>query len=170
MKCKKVKNMLPLFIGSDLSSRKMSLIRTHVERCSSCRMEYESYVKSRGVLNGWLQEKDMDWNETEWQNSVRRAVLPSARGRVSFAPWPFRNIWAYALMAAVAFVFSLFFILPVFRGNRAGMKFDYAALESSYSFGSFEKGKQDIVTMTIVSGETGTKIVWFFDKNFQLEE
>jgi hypothetical protein len=67
-------------------------------------------------------------------------------------------------MALVAFILSLVLIFPVFRGSQEGME------SSPYSFSSIEKGRQDIVTMTIVSKETGTKIVWFFDKNFQLEE
>lgn len=170
MKCKKVKNMLPLFIGSDLSSRKMALIKAHMEGCGVCLRDYERYAKSREVLTGWMKENEVDWNESDWINSVGRVVRLSTRNRESFAPWPFRNIWAYALMMAVASILSLFLILPVFRGSRAGMEFDYAALESSSSFDSFGKGRQEKITMTIVSRETGTKIVWFFDRNFQLEE
>jgi hypothetical protein len=30
--------------------------------------------------------------------------------------------------------------------------------------------KQEVVSMTMVSKETGLKIVWFFNKNFNLEE
>jgi hypothetical protein len=30
--------------------------------------------------------------------------------------------------------------------------------------------KQEVISMTIVSKETGLKIVWFFNKNFNLEE
>ena len=175
MKCKKVRKMLPLFIGSELSSGKMSVVREHMKKCSSCRKEYERYVKSREVLTGWLQEVEMDWNESEWHDYVKHAVRPPRRAPTVFAPWPYKNIWAYAFMVVTAFVLTLFLILPIFRGSKSEEEFTLesfnAALESpSYSVGSFEKEPQDIVTMTIVSRETGTKIIWFFDKNFNLEE
>lgn len=171
MRCKKAKNMLPLFIGSDLSSRKMSLIRSHLEKCSRCRTEYESYVKSKEVLTGWMEENRTVWDEPEWRNSVNRAVSASLRDQKAFAPWPFRNAWAYALMAATAFILTLFLVLPVFRNSQADMESDYAVSGSSaYSLGSFGQRKQDVITMTLVSRETGTKIVWFLDRNFQLEE
>jgi hypothetical protein len=32
-----------------------------------------------------------------------------------------------------------------------------------------EESKQEVVSMTIVSQETGLKIVWFLNKNFELE-
>jgi len=164
MNCKKVKKKLPLFIGSDLSPEWMLKLSDHLESCSRCRREYEKYVKSREVLTEWLQEVGPVWNEFEWINTVKKAVRPEIRNRAVFAPWPFKKIWAYAFMALAAFVLSLVFIFPVLRRSKEGMEF------SPYFFGSFEKGKQDIVTMTIVSKETGTKIVWFFDKNFQMEE
>ncbi|MBN2244748.1 MAG: zf-HC2 domain-containing protein, partial [Candidatus Aminicenantes bacterium] len=104
MKCKRIRKMLPLFIGSDLSSRKMSLIRSHLERCRSCRMEYERYVKSKEVLTGWMQEKEAEWNECEWRDSISRSVPPSHRDRTALAPWPFKKIWAYAFMVLAAFV------------------------------------------------------------------
>lgn len=164
MKCKRVKKKLPLFIGSDLSSRWMLKVGDHLKRCSRCRSEYERYVKSQKVLTGWLQEFDTEWNDSEWRDSISRSARPSLRDRRAIAPWPFKNIWAYAFMALAAFILSLVLIFPVFRGSKEVMEL------SPYSFSSFERGKQDIVTMTIVSKETGTKIVWFFDKNFQLEE
>lgn len=164
MKCKRVKKKLPLFIGSDLSPRWMLKLGGHLERCSCCRREYERYVKSKEVLTGWMQENGAEWNESEWINIVKQAARPDIRDRALFTPWPFKNIWAYVFMALAALVLSLVLIFPVFRGSKEGLEF------SPYSINSFEKGKQDVVTMTIVSKETGTKIVWFFDKNFQLEE
>jgi hypothetical protein len=32
-----------------------------------------------------------------------------------------------------------------------------------------QESQQEIITMTLVSHETGLKIVWFFNKNFNLE-
>ena len=156
--------MLPLFIGSDLSSKNMSLIREHMEGCKRCRLELDSYIKSRELMLDWINRAEAEWNESQWIKSVEKVVRPAHWDRTTLAPWPFKKIWAYAFMVLAAFVFSMMLILPVFRESEGGME------STPYSISSYEKGKQDVITMTIVSKETGTKIVWFFDKNFQLEE
>jgi membrane carboxypeptidase/penicillin-binding protein PbpC len=73
MKCKKVKRLLPLYAGNDLSLRMASVVKSHLSGCPECRREYKVYIQSLQEIKGWLKSERIDWDEAEWQQSVKRA-------------------------------------------------------------------------------------------------
>ena len=157
MKCKKARRLLPLLVGSDIPHSKGAAVRAHLEECPECRSEYETYVLSLEKTKEWLKEDSKDWEDWEWQavlRGVRKEKVPKAS---PFAPWPFQKAWAYALMAVFAVALALFVIKPSFIGEGTGA-------------GERMPAQQEVVSMTMVSKETGLKIVWFFDRNFELKE
>lgn len=50
MSCAKIRGALPLYVGGDLSARRMRHIGLHLERCDACRAEFESYSRVRHEL------------------------------------------------------------------------------------------------------------------------
>jgi hypothetical protein len=169
MNCKKTRRLLPLLAGSDLPQSRISAVKAHLEKCRKCRIEYDAYLLTLEKTKEWLEEVRQDWNEREWQEAVRRATEKKEQKVFSLAPWPFKKAWAYAMMAVFAFLLSLFVIRPSFikqkmeaeTGAIAGLRQEPERVK--------EESRQDVISMTLVSHETGLRIVWFFNKNFELE-
>ncbi|NIM92039.1 MAG: hypothetical protein GTO17_13955 [Candidatus Aminicenantes bacterium] len=161
MKCKKVCRLLPLLAGSDLPARVNEETKAHLHTCPSCQKEYESYLLSFRKTKEWLERGQEDLPEEEWQGLIQQALqveefAPSFRPR-----WRFRRAWAYALMAGAVLILSLFILRPAIFRDKTGWG---AKEEADLTI------QQESISMTMVSQETGLKIVWFFNKNFELKE
>ena len=100
-----------------------------------------------------------EWKDSEWENMVRTAIEKKDRPFHSLIPWPFGKVWAYGIMSVFALFISFFVIRSGFVKDNFHLKADLT-----------ESAQQDVISMTMISKESGTKIVWFFDKNFELEE
>ncbi len=171
MKCKKIRRWLPLMVGSDLSASKVEAVRSHLIKCPECQQEYDAYVLSLEKTKEWLEKDRQDWEEREWQQVVQNAVQQEKPAISPFAPWPFKKAWAYSLIGVLgASLFFLFVIKPF--DSQEGIAPDSELLsrtQARLSGGAFQESPQEVVQMTMVLPETGQKIIWIFDKNFELE-
>jgi hypothetical protein len=161
MKCPKIRPMIPLLAGGELPESKIPKVKEHLRGCSACRKEYEKYVFIVGQTRKWLGEDRIKWNEKEWRRTVQTAVNRETKRKSSLVPWPFPRAWAYAMMVGVVLLLTLLIIRPPFV-QQIGMTPNDGDVA--------EVKRQEVVSMTMVSKETGLKIVWFFNKNFNLEE
>jgi predicted anti-sigma-YlaC factor YlaD len=164
MRCRRVKKLIPLFVGGDLREREGRGVRAHLRECEACRAEYESSLHAYTISRRWLAEDELVWEDADWKRMVLRAVGQRERKALFLSPWPFRRVWAFILMAAVAAGLSWVLIRP--GAMRRFARKNTVELASSGARSS----QQDVLSMTMVSQETGLKIVWFFDKNFDLED
>jgi hypothetical protein len=151
MTCRKVRKALPLMAGGDLPARKARTLQAHVEGCALCREELEEYRSAIGwVRDAARAEGAGEWSEGEWKALMAR-VAGGRPGRKSPAPG-LRPRWALASgLAAVAVLAFL-----VVRITNTGFKPE----------GAPPAAGPDVVSVTMVSQETGLKVVWFFNKNF----
>ncbi len=151
MNCRKVRRLLPLMAGGDLPARKERRLQAHLEGCALCRGELEEYRLALGrVKTAARAEGAGDWSEAEWKALMAR-VTGTRLGK-DRAPVRFRPRWALAPgLAAVAVLAFL-----VVRITNTGFKPEGAPPASG----------PDVVSVTMVSQETGRKVVWFFNKNF----
>ena len=161
MKCHKIRRLLPLLAGSELPESQIPLVRAHMEECLRCQQDYEKYTLLVGQTRGWLEEAKIGWKEQEWQQTIRSVVAQGSKKRISLVPWPFPRAWAYALMAGVMLLLTTLVVQPPFV-KQIGLTPKYVDAP--------EREEQEVVSMTMVSKETGLKIVWLFNKNFNLEE
>ena len=161
MKCKKMRRLLPLLAGSELPESQIPPVRAHMEGCSRCQAEFEKYTVLVGQTREWLTESKIDWEEQEWQQSLRSAVNQVPQRKTALIPWPFPKTWAYVLVAGAMLLLTLLVVQPPFVKQMGFW---------SESVDAAEMEEQEVVSMTMVSKETGLKIVWFFNKNFNLEE
>jgi anti-sigma factor RsiW len=164
MKCRKVRRLLPLHVGGDLKSAANRSLSGHIKRCSQCRAEYEAFRASYESVKAWMAVDALEWEDTDWKRTLRLALGSQKGSPPSLALWPFRRVWAYTLMAALAVGLSWLLIRPAAVGNSGGR--DPLTVSSAGP----NAPEQDVVSMTMISQETGLKIVWFFDKKFNLEE
>ena len=171
MNCKTIRRLLPLVVGSEVSEARISTIKAHLEKCPKCKHEYDSYVLAIQKTKEWLTEEQKDWEDWEWQAMVRNALKEEKPKISPLAPWPFKKAWAYALMAVFALALTLLIVWPFFSTEEMGTGSKMLAESQTRLFESVGgRPEQDVISMTIVSKETGLKIVWFFNKNFELEE
>lgn len=169
MRCQKVQKLLPLYVGGDLRAGKDSKIESHLGCCFTCRAEFEAYRLSYTTTREWLAGDEIAWDEWDWKRVLHRAVdrnigSEAALARLPFVLWPFRRVWAFVLMAGVAAGMSWILVRPLSQGPLGGL-----AEMTPVSIGE-GPNSQERLSMTMVSQESGLKIVWFFDKNFELED
>jgi hypothetical protein len=160
MTCRKAQRLMALFAGDDLGPRLARAVRAHLDACPECRRELEAF---RGSLAEFKAEAGREevpqWGPGEWRALMDR-VVGEARG--SGAPearpvWRFprpRGAAAAALGALLGFGALALLVLRPPSGPEGTALADRAA------------GEQDVVSLTMVSQETGLQVVWFFDKNF----
>lgn len=161
MKCKKIQRLLPLLAGSELPESQIPSVRNHLEDCSQCQTEYKKYEHVVSQTRDWLTEGKIGWEEREWQQIIRSVVNQVPRRRTALIPWPFPKAWAYVFMAGVMLFLTVLVVRPPLV-EQIGIAPKY--------IDSVEKEEQEVVSMTMVSKETGLKVVWFFNKNFNMEE
>lgn len=163
MRCKKVHRLLPLLVSSDLQTKESEKIKTHLKSCPRCKSEYESYLLTFKKTKEWLDKDRINWREKEWKSVVEKAVqreksVPAFRLR-----WQQKKALAYTVIAGAAVIISLFILRFSFLKNKlTGEK----KVERPASMIL----RQESISLTMVSRETGLKIVWFFNKNFELKE
>ncbi len=171
MNCKKIRKHLPLYQGGELSPKKTDAVRVHLETCVECQREHGSYVRSMKAVREWLSDDTVNWKEAEWKRQIQHATAGEEKSPPGFAPWPFKKRWAFLMMAAFLVVFIFFITRPSFVNVRDfRTPTDLSKRRAQHDQVVLSRSPQDVVSMTMVSKETGLKIVWILNKNFNLEE
>ena len=161
MTCRKAKKLIPLYAGDDLRPRLGAAVRAHIDACLSCRKELGEYRQDLTRLKTAAKAESVpDWSEGEWRALAAR-FKPAAPGekRPAFLAQP---RWAAASVLG-AFL-GLVVLAVLFKGPMGGPERVATAGRTDQAAAV---RKQDVVSMTMVSQETGLQIVWFLDKSFE---
>jgi anti-sigma factor RsiW len=152
MTCAKVKKSLPLLAGNDISARKARRLLAHIDGCPLCRKELDEYRAALGRVKVAAREDRVeDWSEPAWKALMARVTIEKAAKRSSASG--FRPRWAMASgLAAVVLlaVLTLVFRNSIFRPE-----------------GTAPAAGPEVVSVTMVSQETGLQVVWFLNKYFE---
>jgi anti-sigma factor RsiW len=175
MTCRKARRLIPLYAGDDLGPRRTQAVRAHIEACPACRRELEELREALARFKAAAKDERVpDWSEGEWRALMARAAGQEKAGRKAEAGLggPFRGTvpipgqslrWAAA--SALGALIGLVVLSVLFRGPGPGPEERPQPLVALADAGR----AQDVVSMTMVSQETGLQIVWFLDKNFDYE-
>jgi len=157
---------MPLFAGDDLGPRRTRAVRSHVDACPACRSELEELREALARIKAAAKEEDVpDWSESEWKALMVRATGETPGSRKGKRSAGARVAWPGWAAASAAGVLIGFVILSVlYRGSMPGpARTASPAVPPELA----DAGRaQDVVSLTMVSPETGLQIVWFLDKNF----
>jgi hypothetical protein len=160
MTCRRTKKLIPLYAGDDLRPRLGRAVRDHIESCPGCRRELEeqlqamSRVKAAAKAEAWP-----DWGEGEWRTLMARVAATGGEGEKSRGKPVLLPHWATAsfLGAVIGIAVLSVLLRDTTPRPRAGDAVPTLA----------EAGReQDVVSLTMISQETGLRIVWFFNRNF----
>ncbi len=182
MNCRRAKRLMPLHAGNDLSARRMRQVGGHLDSCPACRRELEEYRRALGTVRSAARAEDApDWSDGEWRAVVARAVEGGRGGRDRRAAVRgpvLRPRWAVAAGAAAALVVAA--VMLVWRNtgmrpgpavaSRAAGEHGLGLSATAPRAGEQRTGsvvEQDVVSVTLVSQETGLQVVWFFRKDFE---
>jgi anti-sigma factor RsiW len=161
MDCKKTLRLIPLLVGEDLHATKASRVNAHLNECPSCRREYEHYRNSLKKTRNWIRSETTEWEDKEWADCIKKAVNSHSFKTRIFIPLSFKPAWAVGVMVIMAIALSVFIMNPSFI-KKVSQASRSPALQS--------EGSQKAVELTLVSQETGHKIKWILNKEFNLEE
>lgn len=171
MNCRKVRRLLPLMPGDDLPESKQAAITSHLEKCPGCRQEYDIHIASSQAVKTWLDKERIEWNDFEWQRVVRTACQESAPEKRKPGFWPLKKSWSYASIVGVVVMLCLIIFWPQFTRKPPGAAPGAATGTKAQLLESKTlQPSQEIVAVKFVSRETGVKIHWFLNKNFNMEE
>lgn len=171
MNCKKIRKYLPLYINSDLSLKKKKKVQIHLGSCEDCQKQYQAYAQSTKTAKEWLADSAVIWNDSDWKRTVIKALQEKSKSSSGFELWPFKKRWAFVVIGAVMVVLVFFVTWPLFLGveDFPGQT-TLSKRKAQYESGDVHESPQDVVSVTMVSKETGLKVVWVLNKNFNLEE
>lgn len=165
MTCRKVRKLVPLAAGGDLPQRQARAFQAHIDACPGCRAELERFRADLAAVAAEAKAAGVaGWSEPEWSAlmaRVRREGAAARRHGTGFGPGRSRRGWAPASALGAAVGLALLFGLLDGPGTRRP-----AAAAGGPEALVSEAKPQDVLTMTMVSPETGLQIVWFFDRNF----
>jgi hypothetical protein len=171
MKCRQVKRRLPLYIGRDLSSKKQQALQEHLLTCRSCQSEHLRFVEARAEIRKWLQQQENAWDETNWRQTLEKVGGSEAETGRNLWPWPFKPAVAYTLMILFAAFLTLLTVKPSFISPlKPGDVVRVADIPEALSQPAQTASSQEVVAVTLVSRESGLKVQWFFNRNFDPKE
>lgn len=199
MNCKRVKKGIPLLAGKDLPRKKLESLIDHLEKCPLCQQELEEYKLALERIKILAQEEEKkDWAEAEWKALMERAI--AQKGERIFIPagWLQKRKYALAFIP-IMFIASIGIVyifwnrlslkpreIPFKPEKTIAQKVELPPLSpekiievrtkiaSPTAFSTAESAEKaetpETLTLVLVSPETGLKITWIFNKNFEWKE
>lgn len=171
MTCSKAKKLMALYAGSDLPERRTRAVGAHLDSCPACRKELEGYRRALAQVKAAAgAELPPDWSNGQWQALMAR-VMGEATERRKEKAGRFKSVprarWAVASGAAAALVLAAVMLLHKDTSFRPGLAASAPGAGELGITADPDPAAQDVVSVTLVSQETGLQVVWFFNRNFE---
>jgi hypothetical protein len=133
----------------------------------------EQYLRLLDGLRSAARSEERDWKEEDWRRALRRATAAEpADLRLERKPRP---AWAWAYGAAVAILLGAAAVTTrdFFRAAGPALMARTEAPgggANAAGGGSRVPARQDRLAVTLVSAESGLRVHWYFDREFDWKE
>ena len=123
MNCKRVEELLPLYVGYDLEEERAMLVTAHVRSCTQCARSAQEYRETSQLLQRFEPPQFSEATYLAVRNSVLREIErdsnPASRLKFIARPFQPRTMWAVstAVLLAVC-LFAYYFIANRTSGQR----------------------------------------------------
>jgi predicted anti-sigma-YlaC factor YlaD len=164
MTCRRTRKLLPLYAGADLGPRLERAVRDHIGSCPGCRQELEEYRRAVSRVKAAAKaEASPDWGEDEWRALMARVAATSPAGREGEKNRTRSGLFPrWATASLLGAVIGIAVLSVLFRDTAPRPKAGTAVPTLA------EAGReQDVISVTMVSPESGLQVVWFFNKDFE---
>ncbi len=124
MRCKNVKNKLPLYVSADLNHRTKEKIEAHLKSCPDCQLELKSLEEALRRIkeaDSAQRQKIASWDKESWP-AIREEIERTAVNRQTRPGLTGQRRKRYALGLAVAAAIFLIGIMLYLVINRVGEK------------------------------------------------
>ncbi|MFH0981190.1 MAG: anti-sigma factor [Planctomycetota bacterium] len=158
MNCGKAQRWISLEMDGELSPRRLSALRAHLEGCPSCRQVREDWVQVGAELRDRKPPAGQA-PEAAWAD-VRRAIRNQAPAAEPAAEWVFGAPLRWAAVAAALLVMAGGAVLFM---KKAPMR--EAAREPATQVEMVETGLPDAAPMVYEDAESGLTVIWVVEAN-----
>jgi anti-sigma factor RsiW len=169
MNCHGARKRIPLYVGGELAPKKSEHVRRHLEACPACRTEAEEIGRARLAVREMARSAQAeDWSPAEWRRLVADVTgTASDDRRGGPAEWKLRPVLAGALGSLILVLLTG--ILFLFRSSNSpeAPVMAMSTIDESAKVEAAPKANPDVTSVNLVSPETGTKIIWFYNKKFE---
>ncbi len=173
MNCHETKNSKLLFLEGELPARRVRRLKKHLESCPACRKELEEFESALVGLRTAAREEEQDWTEPEWQALLARATAEPVRRRGPVFRGSPRVAWTLGIFFFILIALAVVFFRPVFKDMASPLvreRVSTSPAGASLPGMAEEALSQNGLSVTMVSNESGLKVHWYFNRNFDWEE
>lgn len=160
MRCGKARKLIPLLVGGDLRAHAAARTTAHVERCDACRRYLEETESALTRLRAEAARRTPRWKPGEFEGLVAEATSRAAGTAAAERrrPFIFKPAPAAALvMSAVLLTLVLF--------DRTSRRPSPSVVGPSGE--SAEARPKQVISMVLVSPDSGLQVTWFLDSDFE---
>ena len=169
MTCRAATSKIPLFVGGELPASKSENVRRHIAACPECRAEADEIARARLAVRDLARaEETGDWSPDAWRRVISAVTGTGIRPKTDWAGARLRPLLAGGLGSLVLAAGLLYII----RSSRL-VEAPVAAMKTESERAMIElfppapKADPDVTSVTLVSPETGLKIIWFYNRKFE---
>jgi hypothetical protein len=133
----------------------------------------EEYRRILAGLRDSAREEERDWEEADWKRAVRQATVAAPEDRRPFFGWNPRRVWAYGLIFLTVLGLAGLAVRIITQGTRPFVVSRTGPAGSagpSAAGPGEEQTPQSRLSMTLISNESGLRVYWYFNKDFDWKE
>jgi hypothetical protein len=125
------------------------------------------YRRLLANLRAIARSEERDWDEPAWHRAVARATAAEPGAALTARSPRLRWAWAYAAVLVILVGAGAVVTLNVL--HRSGMESTGEA-RAGLEGGSADRMGQNPLALTLVSGESGLRVHWYFNREFDWKE
>jgi predicted anti-sigma-YlaC factor YlaD len=166
MNCPRVQKLLPLYVGRELSRKKSKKVEYHLARCSCCGREYRVYSELKNRIKSTIHPERplLSFDGSERQRLIRNLeAIPEQKSPIFWVPIrASHKVLALGLLIVIVLLGGILSFRSVLFKKNIHVGKEIMPVSELIT--------QDKIRLVFDLDEIDVKVIWFFDKNIDLEK